>query len=93
MSIQKRTVYFDNTGGYARFWDWAVVTTTLGAMAEPFSPNVRHQSHQDFEAFDPEDEINRVDEIRSASVDKRDLILSGGDRPLNGGYQLPRTGR
>ena len=43
MSIQKRSVFFDNTGGIVRFWDWSIVTTTLGTMVEPFLPNDRHQ--------------------------------------------------
>jgi len=89
MSIQKRTVFFDDTGGVARFWDWSLTTTTLGTMAEPFMPNARHQFGA-FTEFDPADEISRIDEIRASTVDKQLLVLSGGDRPLNGGYQLPR---
>lgn len=93
MSIQKRTVFYDNTGGVARFWDWALVTTTLGTMAEPFLPNARHQQHADFGQFDPTDEIARIDDIRSSSIDTSLLMLSGGDHALNGGAQLPRDGR
>ena len=92
MSIQKRTVFFDNAGGFARFWDWARVTTSLGAMAEPFTPGDRHSNDVDFETFDPTDEINRIDEIRAADIDQSQLILGGGDHTM-GGYHLPRTGR
>ena len=92
MSIQRRTVFYDNTNSIIRFWDWALVTTTLGTMAEPFLPNDRHQFGP-FDQFDPTDEVARVDDIRSASVDKQLLLLSGGTHQLHGGYQLPRDGR
>ena len=92
MSIQKRSVFFDDTGGYVRFWDWSLCTTTLGTMAEPFMPNDRHLPGK-FGQFDPTDEISRIDELRAASVDKQLLTLSGGLHQLNGGYQLPREGR
>jgi hypothetical protein len=93
MSIQKRTVFFDDTGGFVRFSDWALVTTTLGTMAEPFLPNSRHMLDVDFSEFDPTDPIARVDEIRQISVDVQMHALSGGDHALNGGYQLPRGDR
>lgn len=91
MSILKRTVYFDNTGGAIRFWDWANVTTTLGAMAEPFVANDRAARDGD-EIFDPEDEINKITEIERRSVDEEQLVLGNGSH-LHGGYQLSRTGR
>ena len=93
MSILNRTVYYDNTNGRAMFWDWAKVTTTLGSMAEPFIPGQRWDVNQDFEPLDPDDEINRIDEIRALPIDKSQLILSGGDDYLTGGVQSPRTGR
>jgi len=43
--------------------------------------------------FDPEDEIARIDDIRSMSLDKEQLILSGGDGHLHGGPTVTRTGR
>jgi hypothetical protein len=92
MSILKRSVFYDNTGGIARFWDWAVVTTTLGAMVEPFSPNVRHSPGNSVLDFDPTDEIARIDSIRAAPRDKSKLMLSGGEHVLNGGDIHPRTG-
>jgi len=94
MSILNRTVYYDNTNGRAMFWDWAKVTTTLGTMVEPFIPGARHELHMDFENFDPDDEVNRIDDIRSMPIAKSQLILSGaGDQHLMGGVQSPRTGR
>lgn len=93
MSILKRTVLYDNTDGIVRFWDWALVTTTLGTMAEPFVANARHLLQQDFAQFDPTDEIARIDDMRESSIDISLLALSGGDGVLNGGAQLPRDGR
>jgi len=93
MSILNRTVYYDNTGGLAMFWDMAKVTTTLGVMAEPFVPGLRHDLNQDFEHFDPTDEINRIDTIRALPLHKEQLILSSGGEHLMGGVFSPRTGR
>lgn len=93
MSIQKRTVFYDETNGIARFWDWALTTTTIGTMAEPFMPNARYLVGAEFGTFDPTDEISRIDEIRSSSVDGQLLTLSGGQHQLHGGYLLPREGR
>ena len=92
MSIQKRSMFYDDTGGYVLFWDWALVTTTLGTMAEPFLPNDRHQFGP-FDNFDPTDEIARIDDLRASSIDKQLLTLSGGQHQLHGGPQLPRDGR
>ena len=93
MSIQRRAVFYDNTNGIVRFWDWALVTTTLGTMAEPFLPNARHSPDADFGQFDPTDEIARIDDIRASSIDTSLLTLSGGEHQLHGGAQLPRDGR
>lgn len=93
MSILNRTVFADVKGGIFMFWDWAKVTTTLGTMAEPFVPGSRWDVNQDFEEFDPDDEINRIDELRIASLDKEQLILSGGDQHLMGGATVPRSKR
>ena len=92
MSIRKREVFYDNTGGYVRFWDWALVTTSLGTMAEPFLPNDRHQFGQ-VDQFDPTDAIARIDEMRASSVDTQLLQLSGGRHALIGGPLHPRDGR
>ncbi len=90
MSILKRECYYDDTGGLVRFWDWALTTTTLGVMAEPFMPNDRLRGDGVTE-FDPTDEIARIDSIRAKSVDVQNQTLSGGADALNGGYQMPRN--
>jgi hypothetical protein len=91
VSVLKREVYYDNTGGIARFWDFAIVTTTLGTMIEPFLPNQR-TDFGGYDDFDPTDEVARIDEIRAAPRDKAMLMLSGGEHQLHGGTLNPRTG-
>lgn len=93
MSINNRTVFYDNTGGIVRFWDWASVDTTLGAMAEPFMVNARRSNDTPTIEFDPADEIAKITEIRSAPIDISMLVLSRGQDSLHGGYQIPRDGR
>lgn len=92
MSILKRTVYFDDSCGFVRLWDWALCTTTLGTMAEPFMPNDRY-AFQAQREFDPTDEIARIDYVQAYPIDKHMLELSGGVNQLNGGTQNPRIGR
>lgn len=92
-SIIRRTVFYDNTGGIARFWDWALCGTTLGTMAEPFSANNRHAVNTASIEFDPEDEIARIDYITQASSDRQQLLLSGGNEVIHGGTLMPKVGR
>lgn len=89
-SIIKREIYFDDTGGIARFWDWALTTTSLGTMAEPFSPNDRFRIDGVSE-FDPTDDMARIDGIRAMPVDVQPQTLSGGVHALHGGPLNPRN--
>jgi len=93
MSIQARSVFFDNTNNIVRFWDWAIVTTTLGTMAEPFVVNERTQLNTPTIEFDPTDEMVRIDNIRAMPVGQSYNVLSGDDMPMHGGEQMPRDGR
>ena len=94
MSILNRTVYYDNSRGLAMFWDWAKVTTTLGVMAEPFIVNAKFTAQTPLVDFDPDDEINRVDEIRALPIDREQLILSSSAVDhLHGGPTVTRIGR
>jgi hypothetical protein len=93
MSIINRTVFYDNTGGVVRFWDWALVTTNLGTMAEPFNANMRVAVNTPVVEFDPTDEFVRIDEMRAMPIDASMLYLSGGSMQLHGGYQMPRDGK
>jgi len=90
MGILKREVYYDDTGGLVRFWDWALTTTTLGVMAEPFNPNDRLRIDGVSE-FDPTDDMARIDSLRAQTVDRQPQILSGGNDALIGGPLNPRN--
>lgn len=92
MSIQKRTVFYDKTGGITRFWDWALVTTTIGVAAEPFVANLR-SIDSPVRNFDPTDECARIDEMKEADIGQSLIMLSGGVNQIHGGCQLPRDGR
>jgi hypothetical protein len=92
-TVLKRTVFYDNTKNVVRFWDWALVTTTIGTMVEPFNVNMRWIPGAQQQNFDPEDEATRIDEMVCASIDKQQLILSGGNSYLHGGYVQPHVGR
>lgn len=93
MSINNRTIYFDNTTSVVRFWDWASVDTTLGYMAEPFMIDSRHSNDTPTIDFDPADEIAKITDIRARPVDESLLVLSGGQYQLHGGYQIARDGK
>ena len=93
MSILNRTVYYDTSRGISMFWDWATVTTTIGAMVEPFIVGEKFAFDVATVDFDPEDEIARMDIIRAMPLDKEQLVLSGGDGHLHGGPTVTRIGR
>jgi hypothetical protein len=86
-------VFYDNTGGIVRFLDWALVTTTLGTMAEPFQVDSRHSMRTPFTDFDPTDEMARIDEMIQIDSDKSMILLSGGINQTIGGTMRPKTGR
>lgn len=92
MSIQRRTAFYDESGGVVRFWDWGLTQTTLGMMAEPFNANARYGLGPAIQ-FDPADEMVRIDIIAKASIDKHMLLLSGGSEQIHGGTLIPRDGR
>lgn len=91
MSIQKRTIFFEKKANVPiRYSDFAMVTTTLGSMVEPFCfANRIFDYNTD---YDPTDQIARVDDMTGIDLDKEQLLLSGGDH-LHGGKLTMRTGR
>lgn len=95
MSILKRTVFYDKTGGFVRFWDWGLTTTTIGTMAEPFNANARRAAgdNTNIGAFNPTDEMTRIDDMVEADIGRSLIMLSGGDNQIHGGCMIPRTGR
>ena len=95
MSILRRTVYYGDvdSSGAKRFLDFAIVTTTIGEMVEPFIVNQKHTPSQSFETHDPADEINRIDSVENIDLRNYTTLLSFGDASvLHGGDINPRVG-
>jgi len=99
MSILKRTVLYyppspKSPRGTFRFPGWALVTTTLGTMLEPFNINDRFVTGmgQSVMDFDPSDIMARVDDMQPVS-DRLDWKTTsfGETMPVGGGDLLPRT--
>ena len=91
--IQKRSVlYFKDDKGQFRFSGWAVTTTTLGAMMEPFNIDDHHVGSQDIVDFDPSDPMVRIDELQSVDPLKECIGLSHGETmEIHGGNLMPRV--
>lgn len=90
----RRTVFYDNSSEVVRFFDFALVSTTLGTMVEPFQPNARLSLGTAIQNFDPEDDCSRIDEMRPANIHTHTLLLSGGGtQALHGGTAMPRVGK
>jgi len=91
MSIQRRTVFYDIIDGVVRFHDWAIVTTTLGSMAEPFvmQQQINVDDESDYEDYDFTDMMHRIDDMRQMDSHKAKKQL--GDNTI-GGTLLPRVG-
>jgi hypothetical protein len=82
-----------NNGNPHRPCDWAIVNTSLGQMLEPFQfPFARKGMNDSFQAFDHEDMINRVDEIRLVNFDVPASFLGNGDQTFSLDIN-PRLGR
>lgn len=92
-TILKRTVFYDDTGGVVRFRDFAIVTTTLGKMIEPFVVNNRTPLGADRLEFDPEDEMVRIDAIERIDAGRERRLMSDSSPALHGFITTPRVGR
>ena len=80
MSILKRSVlYIKPDKKQYRFPGWAIVTTTLGAMLEPFDISSHHSPSQGWIDFDPSDEITRIDDLQNIDNGKQILLTSFGE--------------
>ena len=90
-TIKRRTVYYEQVNGSPVRWaDWATVTTSLGAMVEPhfhLNPRPHHT------AYDPTDEMTRVDIMQRVNDLGNLPNLMGTDIVLHGGTMMPRVGR
>lgn len=91
--VLKRVMYIDNSDGFVRFHDWALVNTELGMMLEPFCyPGVKwqHNSTGGLLDYDAKESMHRIDEMQTYSLDRGLQIL--GDTVI-GGTLMPRVGR
>ena len=93
MSILKRTVLYKKSENRPyRFLGWAIATTTLGAMLEPFNINDRVSPSQGILDFDPSDPIARVDDLQNVDpLDDFRALSFGETMPIHGGDLMPRV--
>jgi hypothetical protein len=96
--IKKRRIFVDvhskNGDNFHKFWDWAMVVTEIGSMAEPFQVGQKYPICTTLaQDYDPEDEMVRVDEIEFSEPDHSLLGGSGTEEPLVGGVLMTRDGR
>ena len=93
MSIQKRSVLYTKTDKKQyRFIGWAIATTSLGAMLEPFDINAHNNPGVNWVDFDPSDPIARVDDLQNIDIGKEALMTSFGETmEILGGERYPRV--
>ena len=93
-TVFQRVVFVERTkDGFFRFADWALATTSLGTMAEPFSPQQLIQPGDRGIAFDAADDLALISDIQHINSDLLPTMLSGGGPVYHGGNLMPRTGR
>ena len=86
--ITKRTVFFDDSKGYTKFLDWALVMTDLGPMWEPFQFRKFAMGNAADVATDM---MAKVDEIKPMLEDKFHQIMSNDSgAALMGGKLFPK---
>jgi len=87
-------VFVERTSdGYFRFADWALATTSLGVMAEPFTPQQKVNVEDKGITFDATDDLALISDIRQVNSDLIPTFISGGGIVWCGGILMPRTGR
>jgi hypothetical protein len=86
MSILKRQIFIDGSNRQVRFYDWAIVTTTLGSMVEPRNLSLHPVAGRE---YNPLDMMARIDEIGSIDILRfKDCFFGAG---LHGGNQMPQS--
>jgi hypothetical protein len=92
-TVFQRVVFVERTkDGFIRFSDWALSTTTLGAMAEPFAVGGVGIGDNGLN-FDATEDLSLVSDILYVNSDLIPTMLSGGGAVWVGGNLMPRTGR
>lgn len=78
--ITRRTVYYENTDGEGiKFLDWAIATTGIGSMMEPFQIDDRCHFNMQFDSYGRRDMINRVDVMRGCNMRGTNHIMNFGN--------------
>lgn len=85
-SVLRRVLYMDGSKNSVRFYDFALVQTTLGAMVEPvtwnrLSPTLQH---------DPLDDLTRIDALEGIDLLREMNTKLGAGEVIHGGCQGPR---
>ena len=89
--ILRRTVFYDDSDGYVRPFEFNLVMTSVGPCLEPNFAILPRTTVRDAPAsFDASDEMSRVHEIKPFSLDKQLLIM--GEQTI-GGVLMPKVGR
>lgn len=97
--ISKRTVYYENSDGYIRWHDWAKVNVAgFGDLMQPYQVRpaavVGLSSTTDRANYNSIDPERIITEMKEVSLDKAYFNASYDNTYLlNGGFQVPRTGR
>ena len=92
-TVFQRVMFVERTkDGFCRFADWALATTALGAMAEPF-PGGGVGLGDAGMSFDATDDMALISDILYVNSDLIPTMLSGGGPVVHGGPLMPRTGR
>ena len=89
--IKKRAVLYTRDKGLYRFLGWAITTTRLGNMAEPFLVNDRLVVGTSVRDHDPSDPIARIDELRNIAPGMESHLMNSDGEQIHGGDLLPRT--
>ena len=93
-TVFQRVVFAEQTkDGFFRFAGWALATTGLGAMAEPFNLQQVSRVGDSAVPFDATDDMALISTIHIESADMVPTRLSGGGPVWVGGCLMPRTGR
>ena len=88
MSILKRQIFIDGSKGQVRFYDWAIVTTTLGSMVEPRNLSLFPTKGAE---YNPLDMMAKIDEIGSIDILRHKESFLGAGQVIHGGNQMPQS--
>lgn len=87
--IKRRAVLYIHDKDLYRFPGWALTTTTLGTMAEPFDVTLSRPIGGGVVDYDPSDPAVRIDEMRQIRPGTESGYIMGDER-VTGGNLHPR---